>query len=203
MPWDATDLEVLPLQKNQGEGSGVQVGEAVCVAGPSASGDSSKSSPKEASAKGPSVLQPLWCPATGDLHFISDQFNGFWNLHSVPGSGADAAADKDGVNLKLKEWAGRAAPVLARDGVDFGGASPGWALGQQGYQMLEDGTVLLACKDAVNGGSKLVVLSPDEKEVNRGVGGRVLIGEKSCLVQLAVPTPEACVQFLFPFLQFV
>ena len=168
MPWDATDLEVLPLSKPADGSSGVQVGEAVCVAGPSASssdGTPSKPNPKEASAQGPSVLQPLWCPATGDLHFISDQFNGFWNLHSVPASGPDAATGDGALQMKLKEWAGRAAPVLARDGVDFGGASPGWALGQQGYQILNDGTVLLACKDAVNGGSKLVVVAPHEKEV--------------------------------------
>ena len=29
-----------------------------------------------------SVLQPAWSPA-GELHFVSDASNGFWNIHAL------------------------------------------------------------------------------------------------------------------------
>jgi len=68
------------------------------------------------------VLQPAWHPSTGALYYISDA-SGFYNLRRVPAGGA-----------------GPGAPLLTRE-ADFGGSSPGWQLGQQGFSFLPDGRV--------------------------------------------------------------
>ena len=90
------------------------------------------------------------CPATGDLYFLSDQSNGFWNVHRVPGSGVGAL---DG------SWAARAVNALPR-AADFGGSAPGWALGGQGFCLLPDGTLLAPVADRARGGSALTVVPP-------------------------------------------
>ena len=69
MPWVATDLVVAALDP-----AGRALAGEVVVRGAAAG----------------SHLQPAWCPASGDLLFISDASNGFYNLHRVAGSGGAA-----------------------------------------------------------------------------------------------------------------
>jgi len=65
-----------------------------------------------------SVLQPLWHPQTGDLYYISDQ-SGFYNIYRK----------------------GLSESILPMEH-DFGGAAPGWILGEQGYDFLPDGRLI-------------------------------------------------------------
>ena len=82
-----------------------------------------------------SVMQPLYHPTTGDLLYISDE-TGYYNLYRSDGSGSTTN-------------------ILPMD-VDFGGASPGWMLGQMGYTVLPDGR--LAATISRDGSSVLLVL---------------------------------------------
>ena len=84
-----------------------------------------------------SVLQPAWHPTTGALYYLSDA-SGFYNLRRVPPGGA-----------------GPGAPLLPRS-ADFGGSSPGWQLGQQGYTFLHDGRVA-ATMPGADGKTRLLV----------------------------------------------
>jgi len=131
MPWDVTDLVVQTLDEDGGS-----VAE-VTVAGGSLGKDAS-------------VIQPAWNPATGELFFVSDATeSGMWNLFKVPGSSGELGAS----------WAAKVVNVLPRSDVEFGGKSPGWRLGQQGFSFLPDGTLLAAYTDRESGGcSKLAVL---------------------------------------------
>jgi dipeptidyl aminopeptidase/acylaminoacyl peptidase len=69
-----------------------------------------------------SIIQPLWHPKTGDLYYISDE-SGFYNIYR----------------------AGYAKSILPMES-DFGGAAPGWSLGQQGFGFLPDGRIIAQYK---------------------------------------------------------
>lgn len=79
-----------------------------------------------------SIIQPLWHPHTGDLFYISDQ-SGFYNIYRA------------GYDNKS---------ILPMD-TDFGGAAPGWGLGQQGFSFLPDGRLVAQYKK--DGQSVLIV----------------------------------------------
>lgn len=78
-----------------------------------------------------SIIQPLFHPETGDLLYISDE-SGYYNIYR---RGSDES-------------------ILPME-YDFGGAAPGWALGQQGYTFLNDGW--LAAQYSKDGKSVLLV----------------------------------------------
>lgn len=78
-----------------------------------------------------SILQPLWHPISGDLYYISDE-SGYYNIYRV------------GYDRSILPMA-----------VDFGGAAPGWALGQQGFRFLPDGRLVAVYKK--HGKSVLIV----------------------------------------------
>jgi dipeptidyl aminopeptidase/acylaminoacyl peptidase len=80
-----------------------------------------------------SIIQPLWHPQTGDLYYISDQ-SGYYNIYR----------------------AGYDTSILPKDS-DFGGAAPGWGLGQQGFDFLPDGRLVAQYKR--DGSSVLLVAS--------------------------------------------
>jgi hypothetical protein len=63
-------------------------------------------------------MPPKWHPQTSDLYYISDQ-SGFYNIYR----------------------AGTKESILPME-VDFGGAAPGWGLGQQGFTFLADGRLV-------------------------------------------------------------
>ena len=86
MPWDVTQLEVVQLSDNgaavlsllallvqkyykstNSDAEGEQLEAPVSILGVAAEA---------------SVLQPAWSPA-GELHFVSDASNGFWNIHAL------------------------------------------------------------------------------------------------------------------------
>jgi hypothetical protein len=73
------------------------------------------------------VTQTQFHPITGDLYYISDK-TGYYNIFKE-GPGND---DDDGQHHY---------PVLPMS-TDFGGAAPGWTLGQQGYDFLTDGRLI-------------------------------------------------------------
>jgi len=77
------------------------------------------------SDKDTSIMQPKWHPQTGDLYYISDQ-SGFYNIYRATLSGESSSPDES---------------ILPME-VDFGGAAPGWALGQQGFTFLADGRLI-------------------------------------------------------------
>jgi hypothetical protein len=83
-----------------------------------------------------SIIQPLFHPITGKLFYISDQ-SGYYNIYM------------DDDNAEQQQHC-----VLAMD-VDFGGSSPGWALGQQGFSFLKDGRLVAVYNR--DGESELVV----------------------------------------------
>ena len=88
-----------------------------------------------------SIIQPLFHPKTGELFYISDE-TGYYNIYKVDSNGSKIA-------------------ILPRE-TDFGGASPGWMLGQQGYGFLEDGRLYATTK--IDGKVRLIVadVSGDE-----------------------------------------
>jgi len=65
-----------------------------------------------------SIIQPLWHPTQGTLYYISDQ-SGYYNIY----------------RSSTKE------PIFSMEH-DFGGAAPGWILGQQGFNFLADGRIV-------------------------------------------------------------
>ena len=81
-----------------------------------------------------SILQPLWHPLTGELFYISDQ-SGYYNLYR---------ANMPEESILPMEY-------------DFGGAAPGWSLGQQSYLFLPDGR--LVAYYSKEGITRLVVAS--------------------------------------------
>lgn len=85
-----------------------------------------------------SVLQPSWHPTSGSIWFVADT-SGYYNLYRISPQG------------------GPAAHVLPRE-AEFGGASPGWMLGQQGYCFLADGRVAAHWVDHRTGETVLTVL---------------------------------------------
>jgi len=86
-----------------------------------------------------SVLQPLFHPTKGTLLYLSDE-SGYYNFYACD---------------DITEGGTTSHPILPMD-VDFGGASPGWTLGQMGYSVLEDGR--LATAIGRDGKSVLVLL---------------------------------------------
>jgi dipeptidyl aminopeptidase/acylaminoacyl peptidase len=86
-----------------------------------------------------SVMQPLYHPVTGTLLYISDE-SGYYNLYAL--NSGDTTVHS----------------LLPMD-VDFGGASPGWMLGQMGYCVLEDGR--LAATIGRDGASVLLLIDVD------------------------------------------
>lgn len=135
MPWDETELSLLRLEPETGlpaPGSKPTV-----VAG--ADGKTS-------------VLQPAWSPLTGELFFVSDHENGYWNLFALD---VDKHAHK----------ATNVMPMLA----DFSGAAPGWALGQQGYAFAKGtGDVLAAVRLPGEASSTLLVFAGAEGHAKKG-----------------------------------
>ena len=97
-------------------------------------------------------MQPAWHPATGALYYISDS-SGYYNLRRIaPPTGGDGDGGGGGA------LAGPGAAILPRD-ADFGGSSPGWSLGQQGYAFLSDGRV--AATMPRDGKTRLLVFDED------------------------------------------
>ena len=80
-----------------------------------------------------SVIQPMFHPS-GDLFYISDE-TGYYNIYRT---------DSDGKKTS----------VLPMD-FDFGGASPGWVFGQQGYTFLPDGRLAATYKK--DGSTRLII----------------------------------------------
>ena len=85
-----------------------------------------------------SVIQPLFHPDTGDLFYISDE-SGHYNIYRK----------------------GYAKSILPME-YDFGGSSPGWGLGQQGYTFLNDGRIAAQ----YNKDGKSVLLVANVKDSN-------------------------------------
>ncbi|CAJ1956471.1 unnamed protein product [Cylindrotheca closterium] len=80
------------------------------------------------SDKNTSIMQPKWHPQTGDLYYISDQ-SGFYNIYRTTSVETNTVMDE------------KKDPILPME-VDFGGAAPGWGLGQQGFTFLADGRLI-------------------------------------------------------------
>ena len=87
-----------------------------------------------------SVLQPSWHPTSGVLFYISDH-SGYYNIYR---------ADKKNDSILPME-------------TDLGGAAPGWSLGQQGFNFLEDGRVMAQYQN--EGKSVLLVSDQDGSNV--------------------------------------
>jgi len=88
-----------------------------------------------------SVLQPLWHPLTGKLFYISDE-SGYYNIYRE----------------------GTTESILSME-KDFGGSSPGWVFGQQGFSFLpgaEDGRMVTVYNK--DGASRLVVANVIDDE---------------------------------------
>ncbi len=113
MPWDATELRVIPFDGYESANSN----DHELIAG---DGDSS-------------VLQPLWHPLNGHLYYISDE-SGYYNIYRV----------------------GMKKPIFEIK-TDFGGSSPGWVFGQQGFIFLPDGRLVAVYQK--DGKSVLMVAS--------------------------------------------
>ena len=97
-----------------------------------------------------SVLQPSWHPTSGALWFVSDA-SGWYNLYRVAAGGE------------------RAVCALPR-AAEFGGASPGWALGQQGYAFLPDGRLAAHWVERSTGETTLTVLEDSDAPEVREFG---------------------------------
>ena len=91
-----------------------------------------------------SVIQPLWHPTSGALYFIDDS-SGYWNIKRAP---ADPASGR----------LGKATSRCAAE-VDFGGSSPGWSFGQQGFQFLADVRCIAQYTDKETGRSTLLAFA--------------------------------------------
>ena len=87
-----------------------------------------------------SIIQPLWHPQTGELYYISDQ-SGYYNIYR---------AGYEHSILPMK--------------YDFGGSSPGWGLGQQGFCFTNDGR--LVAQYSKDGNSVLVVANVTSRDEN-------------------------------------
>lgn len=90
-----------------------------------------------------SIMQPAWHPSSNALYYISDS-TGFYTIRRLP---------PDALNSNVRPGD----EVLCQDGADFGGKSPGWMLGQQGYVFLNSGGIAAHVPDRVTGTTILVV----------------------------------------------
>ncbi|CAB9527717.1 Acylamino-acid-releasing enzyme [Seminavis robusta] len=116
MPWDATQLKVVTLSSASRHivmDGMAHTDSHTVIAG--VDGDTS-------------VLQPLWHPHTGDLFYISDE-SGFYNIYKATMPQDFSTTPPASVNVLPMEF-------------DFGGAAPGWSLGQQGFTFLQDGRLV-------------------------------------------------------------
>ena len=126
MPWDATKLLKVSLppvdveENNKDEDDGDVDG---VVLAPSSWWEThGKPTVVAGHDEDTSIIQPLFHPITGKLFYISDQ-SGYYNIYMDDGKNAEQHC------------------VLSMD-VDFGGSSPGWSLGQQGFSFLKDGRLV-------------------------------------------------------------
>ncbi|KAL7534910.1 hypothetical protein ACHAXR_006152 [Thalassiosira sp. AJA248-18] len=87
-----------------------------------------------------SIIQPAWHPQTDELYYISDQ-SGYYNIYR----------------------AGFEPSILPME-YDFGGSSPGWALGQQGFCFLPDDDGRLVAQYSKDGSSVLLVANVSQKD---------------------------------------
>lgn len=100
MPWDATELRLVPLNNNNKDGS-------------SPSNNNTDDHALVSNANGDtSVLQPMWHPTTGELFYLSDE-TGYYNIHK--------AGKGDGPVLKMAKDFGGSAPgwSLGQQGFTF------------------------------------------------------------------------------------
>ena len=91
-----------------------------------------------------SVLQPAWHPSSGALYYISDE-SGYWNLYRAPSSLKDGASS-----------------ARCPAEVDFGGSSPGWSFGQQGFAFLADGRCAASYTDTESGKTTLLTFADED-----------------------------------------
>ena len=92
-----------------------------------------------------SILQPIWDPSNNnDLYYISDE-SGYYNIYKHSNSN-----DGKTENVLPMEY-------------DFGGSAPGWALGQQGFDIQKDGKLSATYKK--DGKSVLLILDLETKSV--------------------------------------
>ena len=96
--------------------------------------------------EGTSILQPSFHPITGELYYISD-VSGYYNIYKQQTN-----------NNNNKEVS-----ILPMS-CDFGGPSPGWVLGQQGYTFMTDGR--LVAQYSKDGKSILVIANVMTKDDN-------------------------------------
>jgi dienelactone hydrolase len=143
MPWDATYLKIVTLSSSSSSSSWE---EQVAK-----NQDTSFHTLVAGSNGDTSVLQPLWHPLTGDLYYISDE-SGFYNIYKVA---VDTVLSSNNISgTTTTTIISEPINVLPME-YDFGGAAPGWSLGQQGFTFLNDGR--LVATYTKNGTSVLIV----------------------------------------------
>merc|ERR1719399_1228100 len=108
-----------------------------------------------------SVLQPAWHPTSGALYYISDA-TGFYNLRRLPPPAKDSTT----------ATSERSADALPPGEVDFGGSSPGWALGQQGYAFLANGQVAAHVPNRATGCTDLLVFDDADAAADAAASAR-------------------------------
>ncbi|KAL3933512.1 MAG: hypothetical protein SGBAC_010365 [Bacillariaceae sp.] len=118
------------------------------------------------SDKDTSIMQPKWHPQTGDLYFISDQ-SGFYNIYRSTSDVMSESVTVDEIDS-----------ILPME-VDFGGAAPGWSLGQEGFTFLADGRLISQYKK--DGESVLLVADVPTKDGNKVATNLVEFGTKDGL----------------------
>ena len=116
------------------------------------------------SDKDTSIMQPKWHPQTGDLYYISDQ-SGFYNIYRASG-----AMDK---SVEVDEQDS----ILPME-VDFGGAAPGWSLGQEGFTFLADGRLISQYK---KDGESVLLVADVPKDDSKKAANLVEFGIKDGL----------------------
>ena len=96
--------------------------------------------------EGTSILQPSFHPITGELYYISDK-SGYYNIYKQTNNSVEEVS------------------ILPMS-YDFGGPSPGWVLGQQGYTFMTDGR--LVAQYSKDGKSILVIANVMTEDTNNG-----------------------------------
>jgi hypothetical protein len=101
--------------------------------------------------EGTSILQPSFHPITGELYYISDE-SGYYNIYKQQQRQTNNNnSSNKGVSILPMSY-------------DFGGPSPGWVLGQQGYTFMTDGR--LVAQYSKDGKSILVIANVMTKDDN-------------------------------------
>ena len=100
--------------------------------------------------EGTSILQPSFHPITGELYYISDE-SGYYNIYKQRQTNNNNNNNNKGVSVLPMSY-------------DFGGPSPGWVLGQQGYTFMTDGR--LVAQYSKDGKSILVIANVMTKDDN-------------------------------------